>query len=147
MSEYVGSFGVIRYVGAGEGRDVKYDSSAKPAEGMRNFIEVVVDENGPVANVGKGFGNGQAYIPAGAVVTAAYLLTEVKGSDTNVTLSLVKKDGTDAIALLAEATPTSDNSVNAAAGAVIGTRMAEDRYVVSEGTKTGLKAKAVIEFI
>ena len=147
MSEYVGSFGVTRYVGAGEGRDAKYDSSAKPAEGMRNFIEVVVDENGPVANVGTGFGNGQAYIPAGAVVTAAYLLTEVKGSAANVTLSLVKKDGTDSKALLAAATPTGDNSVNAAAGAVIGTRMAEDRYVVSGGTKTGLKAKAVIEFI
>lgn len=147
MSEYVGSFGVTRYVGAGEGRDVKYDSSAKPAEGMRNFIEVVVDENGPVANVGTGFGNGQAYIPAGAVVTAAYLLTEVKGSAANVTLSLVKKDGADAKALLAAATPTGDNSVNAAAGEAIGTRMAEDRYVVSGGTKTGLKAKAVIEFI
>ena len=147
MIEYVGSFGVTRYVGAGEGRDVKYDSSAKPAEGMRNFIEVVVDENGPVANVGTGFGNGQAYIPAGAVVTAAYLLTEVKGSAANVTLSLVKKDGTDSKALLAAATPTGDNSVNAAAGAAIGTRMAEDRYVISGGTKTGLKAKAVIEFI
>lgn len=147
MSEYVGSFGVTRYVGAGEGRDVKYDSSAKPAEGMHNFIEVVVDENGPAANVGTGFGNGQAYIPAGAVVTAAYLLTEVKGSAANVTLSLVKKDGTDPKALLAAATPTGDNSVNAASGDVIGTRMAEDRYVISSGTKTGLKAKAVIEFI
>lgn len=147
MSEYVGSFGVTRYVGAGEGRDIKYDSSAKPAEGMRNFIEVVVDENGPVANVGEGFGNGQAYIPAGAIVTAAYLLTEAKGKAENVVLSLVKKDGLDSITLLNAFTPD-DNSVNVvAAGDAVGARMNEDRYVSSTGIKTGLKAKAVIEFI
>lgn len=147
MSEYVSTFGVTRYVGAGEGRDTKYDASAKPAEGMRNFIEVVVDENGPVANKGEGYGNGQACVPAGSVITDAYLLTEVKGSAAGVTLSLVKQDGSDAKALLAATTPTGDNSVNKAAGAVIGTRVAEDRYVVSGGTKTGLKAKLVIEFI
>lgn len=147
MSEYVSKYGVTRYVGAGEGRDVKYDASAKPAEGMRNFIEVVVDENGPVANKGTGFGKGQACVPAGAVVTDAYLLTESKGSAAGVTLSLVKADGTDGKALLAATTPAADNSVNKCAGAAVGTRMDVDRYVTSAGTKTGLKAKLVLEFI
>lgn len=147
MSKYVSTFGVTRYVGVGEGRDVNYDASAKPAEGMRNFIEVVVDEKGPVANKGEGFGNGQACVPAGAVITDAYLLTEEKGAAAGLTLSLVKVDGTDSKALLAATTPAGDNSVNKCAGAVIGTRMAEDRYVTSAGTKTGLKAKLVIEFI
>lgn len=147
MSEYVGSFGVVRQVGAGEGRDVKYDVSAKPSLGMTKFLEVIVDENGPVANVGTGFGKDGAFLPAGAVVADAYLLTEVKGSAANVAINLVKKDGSSAVALLAATTPTGDNSVNKAAGAAIGTRLAEDRYFTSAGTKTGLKAKLVVEYI
>lgn len=147
MSEYVGSFGVVRQVGAGEGRDVKYDVAAKPALGLTKFLEVTVDENGPVANKGTGYGRDGAYIPAGAVVVDAYLLTEVKGSAANVAINLVKKDGSSAVALLAATTPTGDNSVNKAAGAAIGTRLAEDRYFTSAGTKTGLKAKLVVEYI
>lgn len=147
MSEYVGSFGVVRQVGAGEGRDVKYDVSAKPSLGMTKFLEVIVDENGPVANVGTGFGKDGAFLPAGAVVAGAYLLTEVKGSAAGVTVSLVKKDGTSSVALLGETTPAGDNAVDQAAGAAIGTRLAEDRYFTSAGTKTGLKAKLVVEYI
>lgn len=147
MSEYVGSFGVIRHVGLGEGRDVKYSASAKPAEGMTNFIEVVVDENGPVANVGEGFGNGQACVPAGAVVVDAYLLTEVKGSASGISLSLVNKDGTDSVVLGSGLTPAGDNSVNHCEGAVIGTRLTADKYVTATGTRTGLKAIVKIEYI
>lgn len=147
MGEYVGSFGVVRQVGAGEGRDVKYDVSAKPSLGMTKFLEVIVDENGPVANVGTGFGKDGAFLPAGAVVTDAYLLTEVKGSAAGVAINLVKKDGTAGVALLGETTPAGDNSVDQAEGAVLGTRLAEDRYFASTGTKTGLKAKLVVEYI
>ena len=147
MGNYVDDFGVTRYVGRGEGRDTLYDASAKPAIGPRNFIEVEVNENGPKANTGTSFGNGQAYIPAGAVVVAGTLLTEVKGSAAGVTLDLVKKDGTGTVALLAAATPAGDNSVTECAGAVIGSRVSEDMYVTSGGTKTGLKAKLVLEYI
>lgn len=146
MGKYKSSFGITRIVGRGEGRDELYDASAKPAEGMRNFIEVVVDEKGPAANAISGYGRDAAYIPAGSVITSAYLLTEVAGSAAGVTLSLVKKDGTDSKALLAAATPT-DGSVNECKGAAVGTRVAEDRYVSAGGTRTGLKAKVVIEFI
>lgn len=147
MGEYVGTFGVTRQIGAGEGRDVKYDVTSKPALGMTKFLEVTVDENGPVANVGAGFGKDAVAIPAGAVVTDAYLLTAVKGSASGVSISLVKKDGSDSKALLEAATPAGDNAVNQADGAVLGTRLAEDRYFTSAGTKTGLKAKLVVEYV
>lgn len=147
MGEYVGTFGVTRQIGAGEGRDVKYDVTSKPALGMTKFLEVTVDEKGPVANVGAGFGKDAVAIPAGAVVTDAYLLTAVKGSASGVSISLVKKDGSDAQELLGAATPAGDNAVNQADGAVLGTRLAEDRYFTSAGTKTGLKAKLVVEYV
>lgn len=147
MGEYVGSFGVARQVGAGEGRDVKYDVSAKPSLGATSALEVVVDEKGPVANVGTGFGKDGAFLPAGAVVVDAYLLTEVKGDAAGVSVSLVKKDGTGAIELLGATTPAGDNAVDQAEGAALQTRLEEDRYFTSAGTKTGLKAKLVVEYI
>jgi len=148
MGSYVSDFGVVRYVGRGEGHDEKYDASAKPALGVHNFVEVTVDDNGPVANVGTGFGNGQAMIPAGAVVLKAVLLTDVKGSASGVAFTLVKKDGTSGVALLASCTPSGNNSVNESADeAAIGTRLAEDRYIASTGTRTGMKAKLIVEYI
>lgn len=147
MGKYTGSFGLTRFVGAGEGRDELYDASAKPAIGMTNFIEVVVDEKGPVANDGTAYGNGQAYIPAGAVVTDAYVLTEVKGDAAGVTIDLVKKDGTGAVSLFGAFTPAGDNAADNAEGEALQTRMSENMYVKAGGTRTGMKAKLVIEFI
>ena len=147
MGKYTGSFGLTRFVGAGEGRDELYNASAKPAEGLSNFIEVVVDEKGPAANDGTKFGNGQAYIPAGAVIISAYVLTEVKGSASDVTIDLVKKDGTGTVSLFGAFTPAGDNSANNAEGAALNTRVAENMYVKAGGTRTGLKAKLVIEYI
>lgn len=148
MGEYNSTFGVSRYVGRGEGRDAKYDASAKPALGVSNFIEVTVDDNGPVANKGSGFGKGQAYIPAGAVVLKATLLVEKKGSASGVAFGLVKADGSSSSALLASVTPSANNTVYTSDDeASIGTRLAEDRYVVSTGTRTGIKAKLLVEYI
>jgi hypothetical protein len=147
MGDYVGTFGITRIVGRGEGRDELYQVSAKPSCGVHKFIEVIVDENGPVANVGNEFGRDGAYIPAGAVVVNAVLLTEVKGSAANVTVSLVKKDGSDSKELLAATTPAGDNTSAAASGDVIGVRLSEDRYFTSAGTKTGLVAKLLVEYI
>ena len=146
MAEYVGSFGITRISGRDLGRDAKYDVAAKPALGMTKFLEVTVDENGPVANVGTGFGKDAVAVPAGAIVTDAYLVTEVKGNAAGVSISLVDKDGSNSVELLAAVTPT-DNGVNQADGAVIGTRLANDKYFTSAGTKTGLKAKLVVEYI
>lgn len=145
--EYVSQFGVVRQYGRGEGRDELYDASAKPALGAHNFIEVVVNEMGPVPNVGTGYGKDAAFLPAGAVIVAGNLLVDSKGSAANVKLDLVKKDGSDAQALLAAVVSPADNSVNKCEGAAIGTRLAEDRYVKASGTLTGLKAKLVIEYI
>ena len=73
------------------------------------------------------------------------LTEKLKGSAAGVTIDLVKKDGTDAQALLAATTPT-DNGVNEAAGAAVGTRLAEDRYFKVGGTTTGLEAILVVEY-
>lgn len=147
MGKYKGSFGLTRYLGVGEGRDVKYDASHKPSLGLTNFIEVVVDEHGPVANDDGVYANGQACIPAGAVVTDAYVLTDVKGAAAGVTIDLVKKDGTGAVALFSAFTPAGDNSADNADGAALQTRVAEAMYVKAGGTRTGMKAKLVIEYI
>lgn len=143
MSSWISDFGVVQYNGLGEGHDELYDSSAKPSDGTFNHIEVVVNENGPVPNVGTGYGNGQACVPAGALIKEAVLLVEVAGSAANVTLSLVKKDGTDPVALLAAITPT-NGSATVCAGDAIGKIYGEDRYVKVGGTTTGLKAKLVL---
>lgn len=145
MGSYISSYGVERQVGRGEGVDELYSASAKPALGANNVVEVVVNEKGPNPNKGTGYGRDGAYLPAGAVVVSATLLTTKKGSAAGVTIDLVKKDGTDARALLAATTPT-DNGVNEAAGAAVGTRLAEDRYFKVGGTTTGLEAILVVEY-
>lgn len=146
-NEYISTFGVVRQYGRGEGFDALYDAAAKPALGAHNFIEVTVDENGPVPNAGTEYGRDAAKIPAGATIVGGTLLVDEKGSAASVQLDLVKKDGSDALALLAAVASPEDNSAVAMEGAVVGTRVAEDRYVKASGTLTGLKAKAVIEFI
>lgn len=146
MGSYISSFGIVRQVGRGEGVDELYNASAKPALGANNVVEVVVNEKGPKPNKGTGYGRDGAYLPAGAVVVAATLLTQVKGSAASVTIDLVKKDGTDAKALLAATTPDGNNAVNAASGSVIGTRLDEDRYFKVGGTTTGLEAVLVVEY-
>lgn len=144
MSSWISDFGVVQYNGLGEGRDEKYDASAKPSDGTLNHLEVVVNENGPVPNVGSGYGNGQACVPAGALIKEATLIVEEAGSAANVKLDLVKADGSDAVALLAATTPSGDGVAISCAGAAIGTIVAEDRYVKVGGTVTGLEAKLVL---
>lgn len=147
-NSYIDSFGMIHYLGAGSGRDELYDASAMPALGPTNGIEVVVDEKGPTPNVGTGYGNGQACIPAGSVVIAdSFLYVEKKGSAAAVSLDLVKKDGTDPLAVLVEYTPTADGDIQNFSGAGIGVALKEDRYIKVSGTTTGLKAKAIISFM
>lgn len=144
---YVSEYGVTRVYGRGEGRDELCDATAKPALGGTNAITVIVDENGPVENAGNEFGRGAAKVPAGSVVAVANLLVDEAGSAEDVALNLVDKDGTNAVALLAASTPSGDNTVIACEGAAIGQRFDSDKYVKVSGTKTGLKAKLVLEFI
>lgn len=145
MGSYISSYGIERQVGRGEGVDELYNASAKPALGANNVVKVVVDEKGPNPNKGTGYGRDGAYLPSGAVIVSATLLTETAGSAAGVTVSLVKKDGSDAVALLGATTPT-DNGVDEAAGAAVGTRLAEDRYFKVGGTTDGLKAVLVVEY-
>lgn len=161
MGDYVDSFGLVRYVGRGEGVDNLYDASAKPAEGMYNSIEVKIDGEGIGPNVGTAYDRGQAYVPAGSVLGRAVLFVEEAGSAANVELSLVKKDGSafdTAIELTASAiTPADATSYecNNAEGTQIpvafedGKLAAEqgNAYVKMSGTVTGLKGVLKIEFI
>lgn len=150
MGEYVDSFGLVRYVGRGEGVDKLYDASAKPAEGMYNSVEVKIYGEGIGPNVGTSYDRGQAYVPAGSVLGRAVLFVEEKGEAANVTLSLVKKDGSafgTPIALTSSAiTPTNDATsfeVNASEGK----QVPENAYVKMGGTVTDLKGVLKIEFI
>lgn len=161
MGDYVDSFGLVRYVGRGEGVDNLYDASAKPAEGMYNSIEVKIDGEGIGPNVGTAYDRGQACVPAGSVLGRAVLFVEEAGSGANIELSLVKKDGSDfdtAIELTESAiTPADATSYecNNAEGTQIpvafedGKLAAEqdNAYVKMSGTVTGLKGVLKIEFI
>lgn len=147
MGEYIGSFGLQRFVGRGEGVDVKYDAAAKPSLGANKVIEVVVNEHGPVPNKGTGYGRDGAYVPAGAVVVGGRLIVDKKGSAANVKLELVKKDGSAGVELLAAVASLTDASTNEFAGAALNTVLAEDRYFKVSGTLTGLEAKAILEYI
>lgn len=146
MGEYISDFGITRYVGRGEGRDEKYDASAMPAEGTTNGIEVIVNANGPVPNKGTGYGNGQAKIPAGAVIGRSVLLTNKKGSASSIVLQLVKVDGSDAQAMNDAYTPVADGEV-LNANKLNGVRIAEDRFVKATGTLTGFEGKLIIEYV
>ena len=146
MGEYISDFGIVRIVGRGEGRDEKYDASAMPAEGTTNGIEVVVNANGPVPNKGTGYGNGQAKIPAGAVIGRSVLLTNKKGSAASIVLQLVKVDGSDAQAMNDSYTPEADGEV-LNANKLNGVRIAEDRFVKATGTLTGFEGKLIIEYV
>ena len=150
MGDYVDSFGLVRYVGRGEGVDKLYDASAKPAEGMYNSIEVKIDGEGIGPNVGTAYDRGQAVIPAGSVLGRAVLFVEKKGGASNVELSLVKKDGSvfsPAIKLTASPLSLADATsyeCNNAEGKQI---PVENAYVKMGGTVTGLKGVLKIEFI
>lgn len=154
MSEYVGTFGVTRRMGAGSGRDLKNDSCAKPAEGAVNFIEVTVDANGPKENTSKTviiddvettlvFGKETAYVPAGCKVVRA-TLNSYKGSIT-VTPVLCNAEGETLGNISTALTATEGKTVTAEA---IIDAQDEIGYVkVSELPTGDVKGKLLIEFI
>lgn len=145
MGEYVGNFGLKRYVGRGEATSPLYNASAKPAEGMHNCIEVVLNAEGPVV---AGIDLMQAHIPAGAVVTRATILVDSENTATPITsISLVKKDGSDGKALFSNQALVAGKSVNAEASAVALIRYAEERYPVLDKAYAGLKGTLLIEYI
>jgi hypothetical protein len=145
MGEYVGNFGLKRYVGRGEATSPLYNASAKPAEGMHNCIEVVLNAEGPVV---AGIDLMQAHIPAGAVVTRATILVDSENTATPITsISLVKKDGLDGKALFSNQALVAGKSVNAEANAEALIRYAEERYPVLDKAYAGLKGTLLIEYI
>lgn len=150
-NSYIDSFGMIHYIGVGSGRDELCDASAKPDLGLTKHLEIIVDANGPVENAGSEFGRGAACLPAGAYVTNAYLETIVKGSAANITVNMVRANGSDAQVLFAATTPSANNTVDVvnttAAANVISVIFPEDRYAKVGGTRTGYKGKLHIEFI
>ena len=169
MGDYVDSFGLVRFVGRGEGVDNLYDASAKPAEGACNAIEIKFDGEGIVPNVGTKYDRAQAYLPAGSVIGRSILFIGEKGSASALTLSLVDKDGNaikdgndDPIVLTSSAiTPTANGeayNVNAANGKQVPLALDSDGnilppeeqkngYIKMGGTFTGCKGVLKIEFV
>ena len=137
-----------RYVGAGEGRDVKYTASAKPSLGLYKSIEVVVDANGPVPNLGEGYDNVQAHVPAGATVTYAYIVTDGDVAANGVTINLVEKDGsTGSVALFEGVNLVPGETLEVAEGAAAIKRFENAMYAKASGLVKDLKAKLIIEYI
>lgn len=149
MGEYISTFGIRRYVGAGEGRDVKYDASAKPSLGLYKSIEVVVNGTGPVPNLGaKGYDGTQVAIPAGATVTYAYIVTDGKVSANGVTINLVEKDGnTGSVALFEGVNLVPGETLEVAEGAAAIKRFENAMYAKATGLVKDLDAKLIIEYI
>jgi hypothetical protein len=153
MGEYRSSFNVRRYVGAGEGRDVKYDASAKPSLGLYKSIEVVVNGTGPVPNFEGKYDGTQVAVPAGATVTYAYIVTKgvpagaEKDGVAGVSVSLVNKAGGEALSLFNNETLKAGETVEVSEGAAALIQLAEDRYAKATGLVAGLDAKLIIEYI
>lgn len=141
--------GVRRYLGAGEGRDVKYDAVVKPSLGLYKSMEVVINETGPVPNLGaKGFDGTQPAIPAGATVTHAYIVTDGKVSANGVTINLVEKDGkTGSVALFEGVNLVPGATLEVAEGAAAVKRFEKAMYASASGLVKDLKAKLIIEYI
>lgn len=147
MGEYVSTFGVRRYVGEGEGRDVKYDASVKPSLGLYKSVEIVVNGDGPVPNLGTGYDGTQPAIPAGATVTYAYIVVGKDSATANVTVSLVNKAGGDALALFNAVDLNAGKTVEVSEGAAALKQISEDRYAKATGLVKDLDAKLIIEYI
>ena len=165
MGDYVDSFGLVRFVGRGEGVDNLYDASAKPAEGACNAIEIKFDGEGIGPNVGTKYDRAQAYLPAGSTIDRAVLFIEEKGSAASLTLKVVDKDGSDisGLTMTSEAiTPTANGqafNVNAAngkqvplavdadTGEILPSEQQKNGYIKMGGTVTGCKGVLKIEFV
>lgn len=160
MSEYVGTFGVTRRMGAGSGRDLKNDACAKPAEGAVNFIEVTVDANGPKENTSKTvivddvettlvFGKETAYVPAGCKVVRAslYNCTDKKSETESMTVTpvLCNAKGETLGNISAELTAAKGKTVTATSN--IGAQDEIGYVKVSELPTGDVKGKLLIEFI
>lgn len=153
MGEYVSTFGVRRYVGKGEGRDAKYDASVKPSLGLYKSVEIVVNGDGPVPNLGAGYDGTQPAIPAGATVTYAYIVTKgvPAGAEKNgvagVSVELVNKAGGEALSLFNNATLKAGETVEVSEGAAALKQLGEARYAKATGLVKDLDAKLIIEYI
>lgn len=147
MGEYVSTFGVRRYVGKGEGRDAKYDASVKPSLGLYKSVEIVVNGDGPVPNLGAGYDGTQPAIPAGATVTYAYIVVGKESATANVSVELVNKAGGDALALFNAVDLNAGETVEVSEGAAALKQLGEDRYAKATGLVKDLDAKLIIEYI
>ena len=147
MGEYVSTFGVRRYVGEGEGRDAKYDASVKPSLGLYKSVEIVVNGDGPVPNLGAGYDGTQPAIPAGATVTYAYIVVGKESATANVSVSLVNKAGGEALSLFSNETLKAGETVEVSEGAAALKQIGEDRYAKATGLVKDLDAKLIIEYI
>lgn len=147
MGEYVSTFGVRRYVGKGEGRDVKYDASAKPSLGLYKSVEVVVNGTGPVPNLNGGYDGTQAAVPAGATVTYAYIVVGKESATANVTVSLVNKAGAGELSLFGATDLVAGETVEVSEGAAALKQLDEAMFAKATGLVDGLDAKLIIEYI
>lgn len=160
---YIGSFGIPRYVGAGEGQELinrsdivtEYLFPVKRIITEIDFDKLGLPDGNTLVTGNNGFARGIASVPKGALVVSAKLYFTAAGADGTKTIDvgLEQKDGTviDADGLVDGAVITA--GVKTGAGALIGTALTSDGYVVA--TKAtgdaddfkGLKGWLVVEYV
>lgn len=91
------------------------------------------------------------FIPAGASVLSARLVLVTESFDEAIEVGTAERDGTaiDADGLIATGTPTA-GAVVTGAGALIGTNVAEDSYIIVTATTdepTAGRATLVVEYV
>ncbi len=98
------------------------------------------------------FGGTQAFVPAGAYIVSAYVLGR-ETFDEDVVVGLYEQDGSviDADGVLAAASPAADTGYDGD-GALIGTVITEDAYVVVDEAVAGVsptegKARLVLSYV
>jgi hypothetical protein len=158
MAKYESDFNIGVFTGIDEVENQNQTSSLLTYGAVSQLIvplKVVSGTLCPADNAasGTGFGRGAAKIPAGAVIKACYLVIRTAGAaSSTVDVGTYKANGTaiDADGLLDGAATSATGLVSTVAGALIGTKVAEDSYIKVTGTAssfTDADIDIVVEFI
>lgn len=154
MSEYTSTFGVTRIIGLGEGVDKRNGTSALGDAGSIHELIVPLSKDAPSFNKDANndgtfdsFGRGAAYVPAGAFIDTVDLAIKSATSVTVLNVGLYQKDGTviDADGLAAEENVSA--GLIAGDGALVGTKLAYNGYIVAAVTGTAVDGEIVVRYI
>lgn len=158
MAKYESDFDIGVFTGIDEVENENQTSSLLTYGAVSQVIVPVKVVNGTLcpadnAATGTGFGRGAAKIPAGAVIKSCFLVIRTAAAaSSTIDVGTYKADGTaiDADGLLDGAATDTAGLIDTTAGALIGTKVAEDSYIKVTGTASDfadVDIDLVVEFI